>query len=689
MNVILYNGQPAITDQSGKVLFSELDCRIRHTDAPRGTTASYDVVGQWELTQTPEGWYAQKGNASLCFRQEHEGIRIQSAFTADRDFVHGDSLVISGQLADHPRTLIAAKPTATNGNRTNEMQAPVKTLTFGEEDSFNCADYGAYQAVSGKCYIAGFLSYREYFGSVYIYGDGRVDILQFLEYHPIAQGETLQGDWFYFTQCADLQTGLPEYAQYVADEMMPADFKLRKDIPAGFCTWYYYLPKITSGVLDNSVRDAKANKDKLPIRYIQIDSGWYDYHGDWLPNKKFPQGMKAEADKIREAGFIPGLWFAPLIVEKESELFKAHPDYCLKNWGEEGPRVGDYEMYNLDISKKESQDILREIFRRATEDWGFEYLKLDAVTNSIGPYKHHDPSFNAVKSYRKMLEVIRESTPEGTFILSCTAPFGPAVGLADGMRISVDVGGGWDSVCEMYNDVIKRWFYSNRMFINDADCLLVRKAENEDEECGRNCTRTDEEIRTYINATAASGGILMLSDKLSLLSEEQLQQLSYLLPLNTEPAVPLDLLTAQIPGVLDSGVHEGIRTVTLINWEDQPKTMQIEAAGGRAYAFWEQKYLGVQDQVCRIELQPHCSEVIFISQADQPGVVGTDSALTPKIAQKYEKGQLTFTFEKQGETLFLAADKVSSDEVELRKVEDGLFAVTQTGEKMTYTIQAE
>lgn len=689
MKVILHNGLPAITDNAGNVLVSALTPQLRHADFPGGPQTFTDITGEWTLSETENGYKAVCGTAVLNFRHEGEGMGIQCDFTAHRTYASVDSFAITSQLSDHPRALIAPRLSGCNGNRLNEMLSPVVTTNLGEDGSFQCGDYGAFQGVSGKCYVAGFISYRENFGSVVLFGTGVMQIIAFTEHHAINEGETYSTDIFYFNECESLQKGLPEYADRTALEMIEGGYNPRFDTPVGFCSWYYYLHSITSDMIGNSVADAAKYKEQLPIKYIQIDSGWYGKHGDWEANAKFEKGMKAEADRIREAGFVPGIWFAPLIVEPDSKLAIEHPDWMLRDWGGETPRYGDYSMFNLDISKKESQEYMAEIFRRATEDWGFEYLKLDGITASIGPYKHADPSFNALKSFRKIMQIARDSTPEGTFILACTAPFGAVAGIADGVRTSTDVGGDWPSVGQMYNDIFKRWFYGNRMFICDADVLIVRKGENEDSECQRGCTRTDDEIRTYMSATAASGGILMLSDKLSLLSDEQIKELSCMFPVNKIPAVPVDLLTSPIPEVLDNGLRGKNHVMVLINWTDEAKTYTVDAENAHVYGFWAKEYHGVCEKEFTIELRPHASEVLFITKADEAAVVATDSALTPEIEQSYDNGKLNFTFEKAGETLYIAAEELSCDGLDVKKLDNGLFAVTQSGEKMTHTVIAK
>ncbi|MCH5320563.1 MAG: alpha-galactosidase [Eubacterium sp.] len=66
-----------------------------------------------------------------------------------------------------------------------------------------------------------------------------------------------------------------------------------------------------------------------------MDDGWFgerkDDHaglGDWYVNeKKFPNGLKPLIDKVKSLGMRFGLWFEPEMVNPDSDLFRAHPDW--------------------------------------------------------------------------------------------------------------------------------------------------------------------------------------------------------------------------------------------------------------------------------------------------------------------------------------------------------------------------
>lgn len=66
-----------------------------------------------------------------------------------------------------------------------------------------------------------------------------------------------------------------------------------------------------------------------------MDDGWFgqrkDDHaglGDWYVNKeKFPDGLKPLIDRVKSLGMKFGLWFEPEMVNPDSDLYRAHPEW--------------------------------------------------------------------------------------------------------------------------------------------------------------------------------------------------------------------------------------------------------------------------------------------------------------------------------------------------------------------------
>ncbi len=121
------------------------------------------------------------------------------------------------------------------------------------------------------------------------------------------------------------------------------------------------------------------------IKYCAIDAGWHvkdgnDWSdiGDWITNtNKFPGGLKKAADKIRECGMIPGLWYEMEVVGKDSDMFK-NEDMLLKR---DGIPIQTMFRRFLDMRKPEVIGFLTERVIKNLKDNGFGYLKVDYNDN--------------------------------------------------------------------------------------------------------------------------------------------------------------------------------------------------------------------------------------------------------------------------------------------------------------------
>lgn len=78
-----------------------------------------------------------------------------------------------------------------------------------------------------------------------------------------------------------------------------------------------------------------------PVKYLVIDAGWYGHperswfhsQGDWEPDAiRFPGGIKAACDAIREKGLIPGIWFEFEVAGEDSKVYSLI-DHQLKRDG--------------------------------------------------------------------------------------------------------------------------------------------------------------------------------------------------------------------------------------------------------------------------------------------------------------------------------------------------------------------
>ena len=300
-------------------------------------------------------------------------------------------------------------------------------------------------------------------------------------------------------------------------------------LPTGWCSWYYYFTKIKQDDLYENL-DA-AREKKVAWRYFVLDDGYQRAVGDWLSiNSKFPDGLKAVANRIGAADMIPGLWLAPFIARRNSQLYRNHREWVLKddkgrpalagwnpNWGLGG------NFYGMDVTHPGFQEYIGEVISTAVHEWGFRYLKLDFVYAASLYGVAHDPTLSSAERLQLGYRIIREAAGSDVFILGCGSPLSAAIGFVDAMRIGPDVAPYWfatyryhltrdpHALCTKFaiRSILNRCQMHRKLWINDPDCLLLRDSD----------TRlTPEERMSLANAIIISGGMYLLSDKLSALS---------------------------------------------------------------------------------------------------------------------------------------------------------------------------
>ena len=123
------------------------------------------------------------------------------------------------------------------------------------------------------------------------------------------------------------------------------------------------------------------------IEMFVLDDGWFGQRnsdksslGDWFVNEdKIRCGMKKLAEQINALGLKFGLWFEPEMVSPVSELYKAHPDWCLHIEGREKSIARD--QYVLDMTRQDVRDYLFERMSAILSSANIEYVKWDFNRN--------------------------------------------------------------------------------------------------------------------------------------------------------------------------------------------------------------------------------------------------------------------------------------------------------------------
>src|SRR2546430_6418409 len=105
-----------------------------------------------------------------------------------------------------------------------------------------------------------------------------------------------------------------------------------------------------------------------------------------------------------------------------------------ESWG--GP------IYALDGAHPKVQQWLFDLARRVVRDWGYDYVRIDALRWATLGTGHYGGLTHA-EAYRGGLGAIRDGLGTEAFIVGSAAPLQHAVGLVNGMRIAPDVAASW------------------------------------------------------------------------------------------------------------------------------------------------------------------------------------------------------------------------------------------------------
>ncbi|SDX38859.1 alpha-galactosidase [Paenibacillus sp. CF384] len=131
---------------------------------------------------------------------------------------------------------------------------------------------------------------------------------------------------------------------------------------------------------------AKAGSE-LGLELFVLDDGWFGKRdsdncslGDWFVDpKKLPQGLEDLAERVRSHGLQFGLWFEPEMVSPDSDLYRAHPDWCLHVPGRR--RSEGRKQLILDLSRADVQAYIIEAIGSILKSAPITYVKWDMNRN--------------------------------------------------------------------------------------------------------------------------------------------------------------------------------------------------------------------------------------------------------------------------------------------------------------------
>ncbi len=123
-------------------------------------------------------------------------------------------------------------------------------------------------------------------------------------------------------------------------------------------------------------------------RYV-LDDGWFAGRrsdetglGDWQVDETvWPAGLRPLADYVRERGMQFGLWIEPEMVNPDSDLYRAHPDWILAT-GQRRPPPQRHQLV-LDLTRPEVSAYLLDRITALLTEYPIDYVKWDCNRDII------------------------------------------------------------------------------------------------------------------------------------------------------------------------------------------------------------------------------------------------------------------------------------------------------------------
>lgn len=205
-----------------------------------------------------------------------------------------------------------------------------------------------------------------------------------------------------------------------------------KPRPVHFNTWeaVYFLHD------QNHIIELAQMAASVGAERFVLDDGWFGARrsdkaglGDWWVSPEiYPQGLHPIVNKVRELGMEFGLWFEPEMVNPDSDLYRAHPDWVLEAPGVDA--IAFRNQLTLNLSKPEVADYLYEKIAALVGEYRIDYIKWDMNRDCHHPGNSGSGGTRAVMHLQtfgvyRLIDRLREAFPE-LEIESCSSGGGRA-----------------------------------------------------------------------------------------------------------------------------------------------------------------------------------------------------------------------------------------------------------------------
>jgi len=156
-----------------------------------------------------------------------------------------------------------------------------------------------------------------------------------------------------------------------------------------------------------------------------MDDGWFgkrnDDHaglGDWTVNpEKFPEGLTPLIDAVHDLGMKFGIWIEPEMVNRDSDLYRQHPDWVY-SYKTRSVMEGRYQ-YMLDLTREDVREYIINCIDALMQENEIDYVKWDmnrgmseVASATMAPEQFKSIWYKHTKGFYQIIQALRERHPK-------------------------------------------------------------------------------------------------------------------------------------------------------------------------------------------------------------------------------------------------------------------------------------
>jgi alpha-galactosidase len=175
----------------------------------------------------------------------------------------------------------------------------------------------------------------------------------------------------------------------------------------------------------DKLTDLAERAARIGVERFVLDDGWFRHRrndraglGDWYVDEGiWPDGLSPLIERVRALGLEFGLWFEPEMVNPDSDLYRAHPDWVLRT-GDRVPLLQRNQLV-VDLTNEHAWQYVFERVDAILAEYPIGYVKWDhnrPLLEAGSPVRDGRPAVHAqTAAFERLLDALRAAHPDVAF----------------------------------------------------------------------------------------------------------------------------------------------------------------------------------------------------------------------------------------------------------------------------------